>query len=166
MSFNTNRFTEKSIEAINAAQNLAERNGNSQVEPEHLLLALLEQSEGVVPQVLSKMKIAVGALAEQVRAEINRLPRVSGGGVQLTISPRLRTVLTRAYDELQTFGDEYVSTEHLLLAILGHAGGAAQRILQQAGITRDTLLAALREVRGTQRVTSTNPEGTYAALEQ
>src|SRR5947199_9950485 len=139
MSFDTNRFTQKSLEAIIAAQNLAERNGNSQVEPEHLLLALLEQSEGVVPQVLSKMNIAVGALAQQVRAEINRLPRVSGDA-QVGLSPRLRTVLVRAHDELSQFGDEYVSTEHLLLAILAHAGGAAQRILQQAGITRDNLL--------------------------
>src|SRR6476620_5735320 len=83
MSFNTNRFTEKSIEAINASQNIAERNGNSQVEPEHLLLALLEQGDGVVPQVLGKMNIAVGALAQQVRTELNRLPRVSGTGVQV-----------------------------------------------------------------------------------
>jgi ATP-dependent Clp protease ATP-binding subunit ClpB len=166
MSFNTNRFTEKSIDAINASQNIAERNGNSQVEPEHLLLALLEQGDGVVPQVLSKMKIAVGALAQQVRAELNRLPRISGSGVQVGISNRLRTVLVRAHDELAQFGDEYVSTEHLLLSILAHAGGAAQRLLQQVGLTRDTLMAALREVRGTQRVTSPNPENTYAALEQ
>jgi ATP-dependent Clp protease ATP-binding subunit ClpB len=166
MSFNTNRFTEKSVDAINASQNIAERNGNSQVEPEHLLLALLEQGDGVVPQVLSKMNIAVGALAQQVRAELGRLPRVSGQGVQVGISNRLRTVLVRAHDELAQFGDEYVSTEHLLLSILAHAGGAAQRLLQQAGLTRDTLMAALREVRGAQRVTSPNPEGTYAALDQ
>jgi ATP-dependent Clp protease ATP-binding subunit ClpB len=166
MSFDTNRLTQKSQEAIVAAQNMAERNGNSQVEPEHLLLALLQQSDGVVPQVLQKMNVAVGALAQQVTNEINRLPRVSGAGVQLSISNRLRNVILRAYDELGQFGDEFVSTEHLLLALLQHAGGAAQRILQQAGITRDQLLAALREVRGTQRVTSPNPEGTYAALEQ
>jgi ATP-dependent Clp protease ATP-binding subunit ClpB len=166
MSFDTNRFTQKSQEAIVAAQNLAERNGNSQVEPEHLLLALIEQGDGVVPQVLSKMNVAVGALAQQIRAELGKLARVSGSGVQVGISPRLRTVLLRAHDELSQFGDEYVSTEHLLLAILAHAGGAAQRVLQQHAITRDNLLAALREVRGTQRVTSPNPEGTYAALEQ
>jgi ATP-dependent Clp protease ATP-binding subunit ClpB len=166
MSFNTNRWTQKSEEAIIAAQNIAERNGNSQVEPEHLLLALIEQGDGVVPQVLSKLNLAVGALAQQTRAELNRLPRVSGGGVQLAISPRLRTVLTRAHDELAQFGDEYVSTEHLLLAILAHAGGAAQRLLEGAGLTRDALLRALREVRGAQRVTSPTPEGTYAALSQ
>ncbi|HSH79719.1 MAG TPA: ATP-dependent chaperone ClpB [Herpetosiphonaceae bacterium] len=166
MSFNTNRFTEKSQEAIVTAQNLAERNGNGQVEPEHLLLALLEQGEGVVPQVLSKINVAVGAVVQQLRAEINRFPRVSGNGAQISISPRLRTALVRAHDELPTFGDEYVSTEHLLLAILEHAGGGAGRVLQSAGLSRDALLQALREVRGTQRVTSANPEGTYAALEQ
>jgi ATP-dependent Clp protease ATP-binding subunit ClpB len=166
MSFNTNRFTQKSEEAIIAAQNLAERNGNSQVEPEHLLLALLEQSEGVVPAVLNKLNVAVGALAQQVRGELNRLPRVSGSGVQVGISNRLRNVIVRAHDELAQFGDEYVSTEHLLLAILDHAGGAAQRVLQGAGLGRDALMRALREVRGTQRVTSPTPEGTYAALEQ
>ena len=166
MTFNINRFTEKSQEALVGAQSTAERNGNSQVEPEHLLLALLEQGEGVVPQVLGKLNLAVGALTQQLRNELNKLPRVSGSGVQLNISARLRTVLVRAHDELQIFGDEYVSTEHLLLALLDHAGGAAQRVLREAGLTRDVLLQALREVRGTQRVTSTNPEGTYAALEQ
>jgi ATP-dependent Clp protease ATP-binding subunit ClpB len=166
MSFNINRFTQKSQEALTTAQNMAERNGNSQVEPEHLLLALLEQTDGVVPQVLGKMNIAVGAVMQQTTTEINRLPRVSGSSVQVTISSRLRNVLVRAHDEMAPFGDEYVSAEHLLLAILEHAGGAAQRILRQAGIDRQGLLAALREVRGAQRVTSPNPEGTYAALEQ
>jgi ATP-dependent Clp protease ATP-binding subunit ClpB len=165
MSFDTNRFTQKSQEAILAAQATAEHNGNSQVEPEHLLLALLDQGDGVVPQILTKLNLAVGALVQQVRAELGKLPRVSGD-VQRTISPRLRTVLVRAHDELGQFGDEYVSTEHLLLSILENAGGAAQRILQQAGLTRDRLLQALREVRGTQRVTSPTPEGTYASLDK
>jgi ATP-dependent Clp protease ATP-binding subunit ClpB len=166
MSFNTNRLTEKSIEAINASQSLAERNGNSQVEPEHLLLALLEQGDGVVPQVLGKLNIAVGALAQQMRAELGKFPRVSGGSVQVGVSNRLRSVLVKAHDELAQFGDEYVSTEHLLLATLAHAGGAAERLLKQAGLDRARLMAALREVRGSQRVTSPNPEGTYAALDQ
>ena len=166
MAFDINRFTQKSQEAAQAAQSIAERNGNSQVEPEHLLLALLDQPEGVVPQVLSKMSVPTGALLQQVRAEVGKLPRVSGSTAAPGISPRLRTVLVRAHDEIAAFGDEYVSTEHLLLSILAHAGGAAQRILKDAGISRDNLLAALREVRGTQRVTSQTPEGTYAALEQ
>src|SRR4029079_16766887 len=105
MSFNTNRWTQKSEEAIVAAQNIAERNGNSQVEPEHLLLALLEQGDGVVPQVLSKLNLAVGALAQQVSAKLGSLLRVSGGVVQIALSPRLLTVLTRAHDELAQFGD-------------------------------------------------------------
>lgn len=166
MSFDTNRFTQKSQEAIISAQGLTERNGNSQVEPEHLLLALLEQGEGVIPQVLNKMNIAAGALSQKVRQEIQRFPRISGTGVQIGISPRLRTVLVAAHDEMDTFGDEYVSTEHLLLAILEKAGSAAAQILKQAGITREMLLQALREVRGTQRVTGQNPENTYNALEQ
>ncbi|MGC9041325.1 MAG: Clp protease N-terminal domain-containing protein, partial [Roseiflexus sp.] len=91
MTFNTNRLTQKSEEALLAAQSMAERNGNSQVEPEHLLLALLEQTDGVVPQVLTKLNVAVGALVQQLRAEINKFPRVSGGGVQLQYSPRMRT---------------------------------------------------------------------------
>ncbi len=166
MSFDTNRFTQKSYEAITAAQQTAERNGNGQVEPEHLLLALLEQDGSVVPQVITRLGVAVGALVQQTRTAINKFPRVSGSNVQLSIAPRLRTVLLKAHDEMAPFGDEYVSTEHLLLATLDHAGGDASTLLKQAGITRDKLLQVLREVRGTQRVTSQNPEGTYAALEQ
>lgn len=166
MSFDTNRFTQKSQEAIMGAQTMAERNGNSLVEPEHLLLTLLEQGDGVVPQVLTKLGAAVGVLTQTIRQEINRFPRISGGNVQLSISPRLRTVLLSAHDEMVPFGDEYVSTEHLLLGIWEKAGGAAEKILKQAGLTREKLLQALREIRGTQRVTSQNPEGTYAALEQ
>ncbi|EHL07151.1 ATP-dependent chaperone protein ClpB [Desulfitobacterium hafniense DP7] len=166
MSFDTNRFTQKSQEAIIQAQTMAERNGNSQVEPEHLLLALLEQGEGVVPQVLTKLDIPVGALVQKVRQEINRLPRMMGANVQLTISPRLRTVLVSAHDEMETFKDDYVSTEHLLLATLSQGGGAAEKILKQEGLNREKLLQALREVRGTQRVTSQTPEGTFRALEQ
>ncbi len=166
MAFNTNRFTEKSQEAIVAAQNLAERNGNSQVEPEHLLYGLLEQSDGVVPQVLERINVPVANLAQQVHAEVDRLPRASGNTAQITMGSRLRQVLVRAHDELAAFGDEYVSTEHFFLALLDHAGGTSQRLLRQAGITRDGFLAALRDVRGSQRVTSANPESTYAALEQ
>ncbi|MEJ5343818.1 ATP-dependent chaperone ClpB [Chloroflexus sp.] len=166
MSFNTNRFTQKSYEAIAAAQAAAERLGNAEVQPEHLLYALLDQSDGVVPQVLAKLNLPVGALKQQINNEISRFPRMSGGGAQVQLGSRLRTVLIKAHDELAQFGDEYVSTEHLLLAILDHAGGGAERVLKQAGLTRDKLLMALREVRGAQRVTSPTPEGTYAALEQ
>ncbi|MCO5386692.1 MAG: hypothetical protein NHB14_14015 [Desulfosporosinus sp.] len=87
MSFDTNRFTQKSQEAITGAQTMAERNGNSLVEPEHLLLTLLEQGDGVVPQVLTKLGMAVGSLIQTMRQEINRFPRISGGNVQMSISP-------------------------------------------------------------------------------
>ena len=166
MSFDTNCFTQKSREAIVEAQSMAERNANSLIEPEHLMLALLEQVEGVTPQVLTKLNIATGVLISTIRQEINRFPRMSGGNVQISMSPRLSTVLVSAHDEMAPFGDEYVSTEHLLLAILAKAGGSVQKILIEIGLTREKLLQALREIRGTQRVTSPNPEGTYAALEQ
>ncbi|MBI3845586.1 MAG: ATP-dependent chaperone ClpB [Planctomycetes bacterium] len=166
MAFNINRFTQKSQEALVAAQSVAEKNGNSQVEPEHLLLALLEQPEGVVPQVLGKLDVAAGALLQQVRTEVGKWPRVSGDAVEVGTSTRLRKVLVHSHDQIGAFGDEYVSTEHLLLSILEHAGGAAAKLLGDVGVTRDRLMQALREVRGTQRVTTQNPEGTYAALEK
>lgn len=166
MSFDTNRFTQRSQEGIIAAQNMAQRNGNSQVEPEHLLLALLEQGQGVVPQVLTKLNVPVGVLIQKVRQEINHFPRISGANIQLTVSPRLRTVLVSAHDEMDVFGDEYVSTEHLLLSILDKAGGGAESVLKETGVSREKLLQALKEIRGTQRVTSQNPENTYQALEQ
>lgn len=166
MSFDTNRFTQKSQEAITEAQSMAERNANSLIEPEHLMLTLLEQVEGVTSQVLTKLNIATGVLISSIRQEINRFPRISGGNTQISLSPRLRTVLVAAHDEMATFGDEYVSTEHLFLAIFAKAGGPVEKSLIQSGLTREKLLQALREIRGTQRVTSPNPEGTYAALEQ
>ena len=101
-----------------------------------------------------------------MQAELNRLPKVTGGGTQANISPRLRKVLVRAHDEIQQLRDEYVSSEHLLLAILEAGGGAAERILKQADVTRDTLLRALMEVRGRSARTNQNPEATYAALEK
>jgi ATP-dependent Clp protease ATP-binding subunit ClpB len=168
MAFNINRFTEKSQEALVTAQQLAESLNHNQVEPEHLLAALLRDPEGIVPQVLQRAGADPQSLLQTVEAELNRLPKVTGSSVQVGISPRLRQVLVRAHDEIQQFRDDYVSTEHLLLALLsdGRAGGAATRILQEAGITRDKVLQVLSEVRGKQRVTSQNPETTFAALEK
>ncbi|WP_368292499.1 ATP-dependent chaperone ClpB [Dehalobacter sp. TBBPA1] len=166
MAFDTNRFTQKSQEAIIAAQNNAESNHNSQVEPEHLLLALLEQNEGVVPQILNKLNISLASVSEKTKSSIARLPRMMGAASQLSISPRMRTVLVNAHDQMEPFGDDYVSTEHLLLAIVDQAGGEAGKTLKEAGVTREALLKVLKEIRGSQRVTGQNPEGTYAALEQ
>lgn len=166
MAFDTNRFTQKSQEAIVAAQNMAESNGHSQVEPEHLLMALLEQKEGVVVQILQKLNIPLSNLIQPLKQELEKIPRMSGAAVQLSISARLRKVLVSAHDEMGSFGDEYVSTEHLFLALLDKGGGAAVRILTNVGLNRERLMQALREVRGSQRVNGPNPEGTYAALQQ
>ena len=166
MTIDLNRCTEKAQEAIFAAQRVAEETHQSQVEPEHLLAALLRQADGVAPQVLERAGVHPRLLLQQVQAELDRLPKVYGAVAQVGISPRLRQVLVRAHDETQPFRDEYVSTEHLLLALLDGAGGAVERILRQAGVTRDALLQALMQIRGSQRVTSPTPESTYAALEK
>src|SRR5436190_13717048 len=105
MAFNINRFTEKSQEAIVNAQQLAEKLNHSQVEPEHLLAALLQQPEGIVPQVLQRVGVNPQTLQHQVEAELNRLPKISGSGVEVRISSRLRQVLVRAHDEIQQFRD-------------------------------------------------------------
>lgn len=166
MAFDTNRFTEKSQEAIMAAQNQAQGNNNSQVEPEHLLLALLEQNDGIVPQLLNKLNISTAQLAQKTRQSINRFPRITGSAAQLNISQGLRNVLVNAHDQMEHFRDDYVSTEHLFLAILEQGKGDAERILKEAGISQEAILKVLKEVRGSQRVTSQTPEGTFAALEQ
>src|SRR5436190_7919772 len=165
MAFNINRFTEKSQEAIVNAQQLAESLNNSQVEPEHLLAALLQQPEGIVPQVIQRVGANPQAVLQAVEGELDKLPRVTGD-TQVVISSRLRKVLVRAHDEIQQFRDDYVSTEHMLLALMDSAGGATARILQGAGVTRDRVLQVLAELRGKQRVTSQNPETTFAALEK
>ena len=162
---NINKYTEKAQEAILAAQQAGEREGNAEVLPEHLLLTLLEQKDGVVPEIVRKMNPDPTALVAAVRAELNRLPRAHGG--QVGLSARLRAVFTTAEQEAERLKDEYVSTEHLFIAIAGEGGrSAASRLLQQRGITKDTILQAMQSVRGSQRVTSQNPEATYQALER
>jgi ATP-dependent Clp protease ATP-binding subunit ClpB len=163
-----NRFTEKAQEAIAGAQRLATRFGQQQVDVEHLLLSLLDQDQGLAPAILNKAGVAVEAVKLRLQREIERMPRVStvsGGGDQVYISSRLNGVLSQADDEARRLKDDYVSIEHLLLALTDDTGTAG-RILKEFGITRDRLMQALQEVRGNQRVTSQNPEGTYQALER
>jgi ATP-dependent Clp protease ATP-binding subunit ClpB len=163
---NLNQYTEKAQEAILAAQQLADREGHAEILPEHLLLTLIEQKEGVVPEIVRKMNPDPAALAAAVRAELDRLPRAHGGS-QVGLSARLRQVLTAAEQEAERLKDEYVSTEHLFVAIAAEGGrSAASRLLQQRGITKDTVLQAMTSVRGSQRVTSPTPESTYQALER
>ncbi|HKY03602.1 MAG TPA: ATP-dependent chaperone ClpB [Blastocatellia bacterium] len=163
-----NRFTEKAQEAVRAAQTLATRYSNQQIEVEHLLLALVQQQNGLVPSILTKAGVNVEVVNQTVEKEINRLPKVTGpsGPVdQVYITPRLNKVFVAAEDEAKKLKDDYVSVEHLLLAITDE-GGAASRALKSAGATRDRIEQALVQVRGNQRVTTQNPEATYEALER
>jgi ATP-dependent Clp protease ATP-binding subunit ClpB len=163
-----NRFTEKAQETLSGSQRLAERFGQQQVDVEHLLLSMLDQDQGLAPAILSKANVSVEALKVRVQREIERLPRVSGAGGssdQLHLSSRLARLLTQAEQEARALKDDYISVEHLLLALTEDTGTTG-RILKEFGVTRERLMRALQEVRGNQRVTSQNPEGTYQALER
>jgi ATP-dependent Clp protease ATP-binding subunit ClpB len=161
-----NRLTEKSQEALNAAHSLAAKLGQQQMDIEHLLLALLDQEGGLASSLLSKSEVPVEPLKLRVHRELERLPRVSGSGAdQIGISSRLNRLITQAEDEAKKLKDEYISVEHLLLAMTGDTGTAG-RILKEFGVTRERLMSALQQVRGHQRVTSPNPEATYEALER
>jgi ATP-dependent Clp protease ATP-binding subunit ClpB len=163
-----NRFTEKAQEALSAAQRRAQRGGQQQVDVEHLLMALLEQEPGLAPSILRKANINVEGLRRRAEQELERLPRLSSSGEdadRIYVAPRLNRVLTRAEDEAKQLHDDFVSVEHLLLALI-EDGGATGRLLKEFGVTRDRLMAALKEVRGSQRVTTQNPEATYEALEK
>src|SRR5215470_5562792 len=164
-----NRFTEKSQEALRNAQALATRRNHQGVDVEHVLVALLSEPEGLAPALLTGAGIAPTSVREQVEKELNKIPQVSGPGAgaqQAYLTQRLARVLTQAEDEAKGLKDEYVSIEHVLLAMLGEASGAASKLLRSVGLTREKLMAALQKVRGHQRVTSVNPETTYQALER
>jgi len=163
-----NRFTEKSQEALRGAQALAVRRNHQGVDVEHLLAALLDEPEGLASALLTGAGLAPSAVREQVETELNRIPQVSGPGVsaqQAYITQRLVRLLTQAEDEAKTLKDDYVSVEHLLLAMLGEEG-AAGRLLKNVGLSRERLMTALQKIRGHQRVTNPNPESTYQALER
>ena len=160
-----NKFTEKAREAVVAAQELAQERAHAQVEPEHLLAALLNQQDGVVPQVLAKMGVNVAALSGEVEGRLKSLPNVYGPA-QVYLSRSLDTVLRDSLQEAQAMRDEFVSTEHLLLAMTSAAAGSVADLLRRRGITREAVLQALTQVRGHQRVTDQNPEGKYQSLEK
>ncbi|GHO94636.1 chaperone protein ClpB [Reticulibacter mediterranei] len=162
---NIEHFTEKAREAISEAAQQARQRNHSQIEVEHLLAALLAQKEGVVEQVIAKAGGDLGAAQRIINDELERMPQVYGGN-EPGISPRLRKVLDDAWHEMSTFHDEYLSVEHLLLAMLNVRDGAAARALNAAGLTRENVLQALTAIRGVQRVTDANPEGKYQALEK
>src|SRR5918996_952033 len=161
-----NKYTEKAQEAILSAQRLAEQMSHAQIDPEHVLTALAEQRDGIVPELLRKMAIDPAKVARGARDLLARIPQAYGGS-QPGVSPRLRLIGDLAEAEAGRLKDDYVSTEHLFVAIATETGRSpAARLLQEHGISHDTLLQALTTVRGSQRVTSQNPEGTYQALER
>ncbi len=161
-----NRFTEKAQEALVQAQSLAAERSHGQIEGEHLLLALLRQSDGVVPQIVQGLGLQPAALTQQVEAELGRRPKVYGGTSQAGLSRDLNRVLERAEALARQMHDDYVSTEHILVALSEEGAGGVGRLLQSSGITRDAILRSLAAIRGSQRVTSQSPESTYQALEK
>ncbi|HEY8460684.1 MAG TPA: ATP-dependent chaperone ClpB [Blastocatellia bacterium] len=165
---NINRFTESVQQALGGAQSKAARYGNQQVDVEHLLASLLEQERGLAESIFNKARINAGALKQRVEQELQRLPKVSGpAGApdQIYVTGRLNRLLAQSEDEARNLKDDYISVEHLLLAMTGDMG-ATGRIFNEFGVTRERLMQALQEVRGAQRVTSQNPEATYEALER
>ncbi len=164
-----NRLTEKLQEALHGAQALATRRNHQGVDVEHVLAALVEQQEGLAVALLAAAGIAPSAVREGIEQELHKIPQVSGPGMstqQVHITQRLAQLLTQAEDEAKGLKDEYVSVEHLLLAMLADTKGGAGRLLQALGVSRDKLMESLQKVRGHQRVTSQNPETTYQALER
>ncbi len=163
---NLNKFTQKAQEAVMEAQSLANKYSHSQVEPGHLLLALLEQSDGIVPQVVQKLEADPSEMALALQGELRKKPTVRGAAAQIGVSRALRRVLEEAEKAAERMRDEYASTEHLLLALTGADGGDAAAFLSAHGVTGDAVLRALTSIRGSQRVTSQHPEASYQALEK
>ena len=165
---NANRFTEKLQEALGRAQNAALSAHNQAVDVEHLLASLLEDNEGLASSILKLTGVDRDAVSRKLSAELAKIPHVTGGGAdsgQIYAAQRLGRVLARAEQEAGKLKDEYVSVEHVLIAMLDEPG-AASKILREAGLTHDKLMAVLKKVRGNQRVTSSNPEATYQSLEK
>ncbi len=166
MAIRWDKFTLKAQEAIQRGNELASEHGNPELLPLHLLAALLEDKEGIVPPVLEKIGLGPQLVLNEVYQEMERLPKVSGGATQASMSQSANQLLDSAFKEAANFKDEYVSTEHLLLAITQLKRDPAQDILARHGATHDAILKALTAVRGSQRITDQNPEAKYQALER
>jgi len=165
---NANQFTQKSLEAIQSAQDLAQEYGNQQIEQVHLFLALLQQENGLIPQLLTKMGMTVPSFEAAIKAEVNKLPKVSVSreAGKIYVSSDFNKALQNAEDTAKFMKDEYVSVEHLLLALIQTADTALKPLLRTYNVTHESVLQALSQVRGNQRVTSDNPEETYDALKK
>ena len=166
MNFNT--YTQKSLEAVQSAQSIAQNNSHQQLEQVHLLLALLQQEGGLIPQLLRKMDITVESLEAAANAELRKIPAVRGSreADKFYISADVDAAFTAAEEQAKTMKDEFVSVEHLFLGLLDTARGGVKSLFETYRITKENALKALQGVRGSQRVTTDNPEGTYDALEK
>jgi ATP-dependent Clp protease ATP-binding subunit ClpB len=164
MAIRWDKFTVKAQEAVQRASSLASEHGNPELMPVHILAALLEDKEGIVPPVLEKIGIGPQAVLNDAYGVIQSLPKVSGSAAQATISNSANQLLELAFKEASNFKDEYVSTEHLLLAATELKRDPAREILARHGATHDAILKALTSVRGSQKVTDQNPEDKYQSL--
>jgi len=161
------KFTVKSQEAVAEAQSIAQKRNHQQIEPEHLLMALIEQSDGLVGPILKKIGIGPAGVKGKIELALDKLPKVYGeAGGQVYLSQALNRIFIKAQEEADKLKDEYVSTEHIFIAIVEEKGSAASAILSESGISRDEIFKTLKEIRGSQRVTDQNPEEKYQALEK
>ena len=163
---NIQKFTQKSVEAINNCQQLAYEYGNQQIEQEHLLYALLTLEDSLIRRLIEKMGIDPAGFTEYAQRQVNGLTKVQGSNAQVYVSNALNKVLLGAEQEAKSLGDDYVSVEHLFLALIKHAAGGVKKAFQEYAIDRERFLKVLSTVRGNQRVTTDNPEATYDTLEK
>ncbi|HET6267241.1 MAG TPA: ATP-dependent chaperone ClpB [Acidobacteriota bacterium] len=160
------RYTIKAQEALQEGQALAEQSGNQEYEPEHLLSAMLEQQDGLAPALIKKLGVNLNLLEDRLQQRLNTFPKISGSNASVYLSPRLKTILDSAEKEAEQFKDEFVSAEHILLAMSAAKNLEIGKILQSLGVTRDALLKSLQELRGNQRISDQNPEDKYQVLEK
>ncbi|HKR62537.1 MAG TPA: ATP-dependent chaperone ClpB [Thermoanaerobaculia bacterium] len=163
---NFNKLTVKAQEAVSEAQNLARGAGNPELTPEHLLLSLVRQDGGIVAPILNKLGVNPGTIEAEIASEVAKFSKVGGASAEPGVSSSLRKVFDAAFQSAENFNDEYVSTEHLLLAIADTKNTTASQVLRRHGVVPDAVLKALQSVRGTQRVTDQNPEDKYQALQR
>jgi ATP-dependent Clp protease ATP-binding subunit ClpB len=164
---NIDKFTLKAQEALQEAKSVAESKHHQQIDVEHLLFALLKQKEGIVIPLLQKLGASPDLILSQLENELNRIPQITGRGAgQVYLSSRLNEIFDHAWREAERLADEYLSTEHLLIAIADEKQGASYQILQGHGVTKDSIFRVLQEIRGPHRVTDQNPEEKYQALKR